>query len=1739
MSDDSVDRAKRLFQFLAQVQALRAKPIRHYRAYQSEPSAVLWLGDLPQHPAVHLWSQGQGDETILSVDRVPLVHPPQPSAALSMRLSGDLHDSKTPTPALLPKPVPPSLEPAHAEDPDPLAHEFAVWAQEWGAWAEKDRFDADARTLYERLFRMHATAERGADESELVLAVGLLSWRPQNHDEVSRHVFTTGVAIGIDDRTGRIEVQFNENAGALHSEFDMLNPSLVSAQGFTQAVAEAAHEHDAHALDPQAFPALANAVVNPLDATGSYLPDEHRPAPSPRAVMTFDPALILRPRTARGLQNVLETIARQVDEHDRVPDGLLPLVDPSVPPPSVTSTQPGAMLTVEDEVFSPLPLNDVQRQILTKVNTSAQVLVQGPPGTGKTHTAAALLSHLLAQGRRVLVTAQTDRALIEVRDKLPEQIKPLAVSVVGTSRSDMADLKLAVDTIAARSGEHDPVMAERVVQEILTDVEKLRSERVTLGKAQVTSREREVTENSVYGYHGTRSAIAQRCQREEPAFGWLTAFLPSSAPDQSPLGGVDAAHWWELESDPALTLIDESTARLLPDPTSLPDPVEFAGLVQTLKAASDALEQLRPTMPPADGVRSWASIPAASRGQVRQILSEGRAVTSRVEATRTPWAPPFLADIRTGAAGLWFDRKDHLRSLLHTTGEALGSSPLTGQVEYRGDPGPLRSMAHTLLQHARGTQIKTLADGSPKLGMLTPGVVKQSTVFFENVRVAGLPATRPEQIESFLARQHADDLLQQADSALGAEAPTNIAVSDRLSWHRSQFNALEETLSAIQHLFDLDRRLTSLGVRELDWFDRSSVVSLEQALTRADAEDRHAAATAALASIESQLSPAIADLTPPVVEELRTSIHDHAVEGYRVALEHLNNETARSARWRERENFRAAMAPVAPSLVSEVHNAALAGDVLSEWPTRMAALPAAWSHVLATRWLLDDESDDPNAAHDALDLIDERLRSHAETIAATRAWNHAVGPGRLGPGEKPKLIQYSQLVRKLGKGTGKYAARQRAEIRQAMDRCRPLVPVWIMPLYRIAEQLDVSENMFDVVVVDEASQAGTEALFLQYLAKTIIVIGDDKQVSPTAVGVNHQQLQDLADQFFDRHDPYKSTWSDPTRSLFDEAKMRFEGLLTLVEHRRCVPEIINFSNRIAYEPDGIRLEPVRQYGADRLEPIKLAYCEGGFERGVTKKQNDVEADAVVEQILRCHEDPAYDDMTFGVISLVGSAQAQLIESKLLRKMSAEDWTDRRLRCGDSAAFQGSERDVIFLSMVTGPQDGGFVRGALTKELNVQRFNVAMSRAKDQAWVFHSVTPEQLRNPEDLRFQLLQYCREVESGSSGVTPSLRVSDVDRVEPFDSLFEQRVYNRLVDRGFVVQPQVDASGYRLDLVVVGATSKLAVECDGDAWHGPDRFQQDMKRQRDLERTGWRFFRVRESTFYVDPDQALMPLWELLHEEAINPGARPDVEIADLPAGLLPTSDSLGLGELSADGESAADLTQTTTDFISLTTTDFVLEAEPFDPATATEARVLSEDATTGVVTRDAVHDLTHRRDFRQQQSSSELEPYRPFTDHVIPVDDATPDELVEGLVRIVQAEGPVVGSRLYQAYVLGGGGQRVTKPRIGALNRAIHSAAQRGLIVADNPMSAVGNKVKTFRLPDGPSVWLRALGPRSLDQIPPLEVAALLQLAAGESGGQSDTEAFRYALNLLGRNSLTRQAREVFESVTALRVDPTLLR
>jgi very-short-patch-repair endonuclease len=1718
----AVDGAVRLFTFLGQAASLRSTPVSLADNYDS----VLWLNRFPVHPAVTLAYRG-GDpgpeDPIATIERIARLAPPAVPLTLLSWLSGAVNDPSQP-PSLRDsvtvastgtEPVVDietaaspeiSAEPAYLllADHPAVQEEYNGWLARWESWAEAERANEPVRELYRELFAIQVKSSGSAEDLELVLGVGCLSWSPAGHSAVKRHLFTVPLIIGLDEQTGRLSVRRGEGVEGLKVEVDMLDPGLLKAKNLSE-VRTRALEMPEHPLHRDAAGALARSLVFTMDADGSYDDGDFPAAIAAQAAGAFAPAIILRKRSQQGIVEIFRTIVAQLLATGQVPDGVIPFVDPDHRPQSIPDGQPGASVLVDDDLFLPLPVNDVQRRIIQHVDRHAQTLVQGPPGTGKTHTAAALLSHLLAQGKRVLVTAHTDRALKEVRDKLPAAFKPLSVSIVGSSREDMSDLKIAVERIAAMAAEHDPQGAADAVSEHLAAIDELRRKRSGLYRQLIEARAEDVRENQIGGLTGTQAAIARQHGETAPALDWLSGYVTVPAEAPAPFAGAEITAWRSGLLDAQLAADAPEAGQRLVDPATIPTPDDFTRLAGAeARAEADHARYADHRAYPAFAAISRLDQPARQELQ-RNLLSLADATES---LSRRPesWIPQASADVRSGRGAIWQARARNIQELIEQAGAELHKLGQLAQVSVAvADYGPLVLQAQALHGYlAVERALKTSANGMPKIGLLTSPVVKQAQPLFDHVRVNGAPPVTQAQLENFLSWVAVTKAIDALDRAwpTGTVIPPEDTLHERWQWHRTELEQLTKVQRFGETLTREQARLAQSGLPAPDWNDVRSIRGYAALIDAANAAETLRLASQPVLGLAAQISQTAqwADASPAVAQLLQ-AIQRRDGNGYDAAYRRLIRLALVRKRLDESALFAGRFNAAMPLL-----RQAIADDPAAEsWVPRLASFEQAWQWASVQTWLHSQHPADVNVLQAEIHEVERAIHRQVEELAAIRAWSHAVAPGRLTGKARADLAQYADLVRGLGKGTGKYAVQKRADIRHAMDRCRSSVPVWIMPIYRIAEQLNIQPNMFDVVVVDEASQAGLEATFLQYLAPKIVVIGDDKQISPAAVGVDQQQLRSLALQHIP-DDRYRASWQNPQRSLFDEARMRFSGLLTLVEHRRCVPEIIGFSNRIAYEPDGIRLLPVRQYGADRLDPIKPVLVEGGYVRGTTNKVNPPEVDAIVDQIEKCLADPRYDGLTFGVISLLGKTQASAIEKKLLERIPPAEWAARELRCGDSADFQGSERDVMFLSMVAAPEPGKPMT-AQTRDDAVKRYNVAASRAKDQMWLFHSVALTDLGNPDDMRFLLLDYCYGVVARQNAEVAPAIASGVphDRiVPPFDSLFEQRVYNRLVDRGFTVVPQYPVHPYRIDLVVTGAKTRLAIECDGDFWHGPEAYERDLARQRDLERCGWKFFRLRESAFYVDEAAAMAELWAVLSELEIHPsGWTPPG--TQKPQDL---TDTLNLAESLPAAETALAAALDPTMPLDLAATP--------DPAATQDLGATAEDATVDLE-KTAKVELPEQPEV--QDHDSKLPVYTEFRGTLPPVTEAEGPGLEQGVLAIVEAEGPVLGERIHTAYARACGATRVTKTLTGPLNSAISAAVRSGLLIEENPLDEAGVKPRTYRLPDQPSVRTRRLGPRPLEHVPPAELAALLSEASAASGGDDQEAILRATLDLLGLKRLTK--------------------
>ncbi|HEX7070740.1 MAG TPA: histone-like nucleoid-structuring protein Lsr2, partial [Rhodothermales bacterium] len=570
-----------------------------------------------------------------------------------------------------------------------------------------------------------------------------------------------------------------------------------------------------------------------------------------------------------------------------------------------------------------------------------------------------------------------------------------------------------------------------------------------------------------------------------------------------------------------------------------------------------------------------------------------------------------------------------------------------------------------------------------------------------------------------------------------------------------------------------------------------------------------------------------------------------------------------------------------------------------EWNGRSSIFSRAWAWGRAQTWF--DARRDDGAQERLTEELNEAIQSMGRataTLVAEEAWGQCLL--RMTASQERALRSYKENIDQIGAGQGKFKDRYAAAARQAMVQARGAVPAWIMPLREVVETIPPDQNSFDVVIVDEASQASIEALFLLWLAPRVIVVGDERQCAPSQVVRGElQPIFDRLDDYLADVPEYLRLAFTPKSNLFSLLATRFGGVVRLREHFRCMPEIITWSSKQFYAD--APLVPLRQFGADRLPPLRTVYVPAAVTEGSsTRLRNRAEAEAIAAKIVDCIHDPAYDGRTFGVVVLQGSGQVRLIEDLLTAAVPAAEWERRRLRVGTPPDFQGDERDVVFLSMVAAER-----RPALTSREWQRRFNVAASRAKDQMWLFHSVKLD-LLSPNDLRRSLLSYMLNPPA-------PLTTSDFDDLhwdselrEPFQSKFEQRVFIALRDRGYHVTPQYEVNGKFIDLVVTGAKGQLAVECDGP--HHETREQQiaDMDRELELRRAGWQFWRVRGSDFYLDPEKALSSLWETLEQRGIRPGDLATVESAEPidtePWEQAPLSDEEGLDGL--DGEDPSEL-------------------------------------------------------------------------------------------------------------------------------------------------------------------------------------------------------------------------------------------
>lgn len=409
-------------------------------------------------------------------------------------------------------------------------------------------------------------------------------------------------------------------------------------------------------------------------------------------------------------------------------------------------------------------------------------------------------------------------------------------------------------------------------------------------------------------------------------------------------------------------------------------------------------------------------------------------------------------------------------------------------------------------------------------------------------------------------------------------------------------------------------------------------------------------------------------------------------------------------------------------------------------------------------------------------------------------------------------------------------------------------PCWILSIDDVARLFPLECGLFDYLIVDEASQCNqATALHLAYRAKRLVVVGDEKQLPNSSVQwLRVQTVEQLL---------YKNGLATHPKKEFLSAHESLLGLslgskdrqVYLVEHFRCDPRIIAWSNREFYGNSLKIMTPLRSTRFST--PIEIKLVDGAIE-DIEQHVNEREASTVIAEVVRILDDPKMQGLSIGVLSPF-QPQADLIFTRLQHRL-LDRWAEcerRGLTSSTADGFQGDERDIIIYSLRHAP---GSRPGSITGiEANqgARRINVAFTRARRKVILVTSVKPATF--PGRYIRSFLDHAMEVSNSQVGPFQSMQSKD-----KFHSQFERDVCLRLRSRNLEVATQFPVAGYFIDMVIRDkAGRRLGIECDGQ-FHYDDLGQlreEDFERQEILERAGWPIHRIPARRYFLDPEREL----------------------------------------------------------------------------------------------------------------------------------------------------------------------------------------------------------------------------------------------------------------------------------------------
>ena len=1317
-------------------------------------------------------------------------------------------------------------------------------------WVKEQLVIEEVRAFFDTLYIKYLELNKDSETLELVIGNGIVKIKNKN---IYYPILLKKVRIDFDAKNNiliLVDPLANENfSTTLYTNFlneiDEINLTHVFE------LEEEIKEKDLHPLNKKEIDDFFRKFIHRLSSKGYFIEDEEMLNIKEDDILIEDKPLIFIRKKDTGIVKAIESIVDRIENHGEIPNQLLELVG------IIKNKENNNKSRIEDikeeEILFVKDTNREQVDIAKQIEINDAVVVQGPPGTGKTHTIANLLGHFLAQGKNVLITSHTKKALRVLKEKIPKNIQGLCISILDDDNSDM---RKSVESISEKMGHFTSDNLKKEVEELENIRIREYNELKDINNKMYIIKHKE---SQAIIFNGESFSIQEigTFLRNNPK---ILEKIPGKISDLIPCPITNEE--FRFLSNEYKEIIDKDEEKEitlgLNELTDYLNEEAFKNLIDSKKLAEDKFKEI---IKGTDFIykNKYLLINDKELVDLEKFKENytGDFIPKELKKNIEKWKiEAAIAGLTNG--GNRINWQNFIEEIKRTYKYSSDMTPKLFKKKINFSDLSLAN-ARQLVQ-----DLKNAFDNPGFL--LNLNLKKAKNNIGDKVTLNG--ELIKDTSECTLILEYLDLLIQEKE--LKESWKELIEKNEGISVDSLDGNLLDyafETLKDIEYFLNwthsekdnLLKNIEKIGINKENLFDDTdiSIEKIKNILTSVkDIEKIIEVSNKALnlAKKKEEYSLYLKNIDKITKKnsildnELKNSIENEDTEKYSLYLEKLKNILIKENSYNKRKEILSKISKVAFDWYEALRNGTVEPieDVYEIWK---------WKQLSQELEKLEKEPYE-KLENKALEKV-KNIRKATLELVEKKSWYHV-----LHFIEKKENLLVSQALRgweqtiqKIGKGTGKNAPLYRKQAKEKMATCQKAVPAWIMPMNKVIDTLNPAENKFDIIIIDEASQSDLSSLILLYMAKKVIIVGDDKQVSPLDIGTSTEKINTLRTKYIER----KITNDDLyglNSSLYSVATTTYQPLM-LKEHFRCVPEIIGYSNKTSYN---FKIKPLRESSSSILKPAVIDYKVPGV-RDEKRKINIIEAKTIVALIKACLELEEYAESSFGVISLLGDEQVELIQKLIIEKIDTIDIEKHNILCGNASNFQGDERDVMFLTMVDSNSGEGPLRmttdgreGAIKK-----RYNVAASRAKDQMWVINSLDANNDLKTGDIRKEFLEYINNPKD-------FILAEEIEKNS--ESIFEEEVVKYLVSEGYHIKQQWEVGAYRIDMVALFQDKKIAIECDGEKWHSTEeQIKQDMERQSILERCGWEFIRIRGSKYFKNPESTMKDVIDELNKKGIYP--------------------------------------------------------------------------------------------------------------------------------------------------------------------------------------------------------------------------------------------------------------------------------